>query len=108
MAIVKIVKKYLRYLLRKKHSSKRAIRNSGTYSTDSMLKNAAEKFDWIETIVDGLIISGLAFFGSLGGGSIAGLDIMLALKASTISTGIQFFIYLALRRGIGQTKKILH
>jgi len=101
-------RKCLRYLLQRRRVSKVAIRSMSACSTDNLLENSAKEFDWIETIVDGLIISGLAFFGSLGGGSIAGLDIMLALKASTISTGIQFFIYLALRRGIGQTKKILH
>jgi len=65
-------------------------------------------FDWRDALIDAAIISGLTFFISLGGDSVASMDHVLALKAAAISAGVQFFIILALKRGIGQVKKITH
>jgi len=61
-----------------------------------------QKFDWADALLDAVIISGLTFFSTLGGGSIVGLDIMAGLKAATVAACAQFFVFLALKRGIVQ------
>jgi hypothetical protein len=44
----------------------------------------------------------LTFFSTLGGGSVAGLEGISALKAATIAACAQMFVFLALKRGIIQ------
>jgi hypothetical protein len=67
--------------------------------------DSVQKFDWADALVDAVIISGLTFFSTLGGGSVAGLDLMAGLKAATIAASAQFFVFLALKRGIVQSKQ---
>ena len=64
-----------------------------------------QRFDWADALVDAVIISGLTFFSTLGGGSVAGLEGLSALKAATIAACAQFFVFLALKRGIVQSKQ---
>lgn len=106
-----IFKKYVNYLKQKKSRPKPSVRNFNIYHTHSSSGGSDEsgkKASWIDSIVDAFIISGLAFFSTLGGDSVTGLNTTSTIKASTIAAGIQFFIFLALKRGIGQTKKHPH
>lgn len=69
------------------------------------LTSAAEsEFDWTNALIDAAIISGVTFFSTFGGGFVAGLEGLSALKAAAIAACAQFFIFLALKRGIVQTK----
>ena len=65
-----------------------------------------QRFDWADALIDAVIVSGLSFFSTLGGGSIAGLSGIAGLKAATIAACAQFFIFLALKRGIVQAKEV--
>ncbi len=73
--------------------------------TSSIANSQIQKFDWIDALIDAAIISGLTFFSTLGGGSVAGLDGLPAFKAASIAACAQFFIFLALKRGIVQSKE---
>jgi len=59
------------------------------------------------TDLDAAIISGLTFFSTLGGGSVAGLEGLSAMKAAVIAACAQFFVFLALKRGIVQHKQVV-
>ena len=76
------------------------------YCANSITNVAMQKFDWADALVDAAIISGLTFFSSLGGGSIAGLEVPSAFKAAAIAGFAQFFVFLALKRGIVQSKQV--
>jgi len=65
--------------------------------------NLEQRFDWADALIDALIISGLTFFSTLGGGSVAGLGVDAGLKAATVAACAQFFVFLALKRGIVQS-----
>jgi len=73
--------------------------------TSSSANGQGQKFDWCDALIDAIIISGLTFFSTLGGGSVAGLGIDAGLKAATIAASAQFFVFLALKRGIVQPKQ---
>ena len=91
-----------KYVLRQ---SKRSPRLTIKGLTDNTANSKDQKFDWCDAFVDAVIISGLTFFSTLGGGSVAGLDGLSALKAAAIAACAQFFIFLALKRGIVQQKQ---
>lgn len=63
-----------------------------------------QKFDWSDAIIDSIIVSGLTFFSTLGGGSVAGLNGMAGLNAAAVAASAQFFVFLALKRGIVQQR----
>lgn len=63
-----------------------------------------KKFDWADALVDAAIISGLTFFSTLGGSSVAGLSMVGGLKTASVAAFAQFFVFLALKRGIAQSK----
>jgi hypothetical protein len=73
--------------------------------SDNIASTLIEKFDWADAIIDASIVSGLTFFSTLSGGSVAGLDGLPAFKAAAIAASAQFFIFLALKRGIVQSKQ---
>ena len=73
--------------------------------TNNTSNGQGQKFDWCDAFIDAVIISALTFFSTLGGGSIAGLDAMSGIKAASIASFAQFFIFLALKRGIVQPKE---
>ena len=57
-------------------------------------------FDWGNAICDAVILSGITFFGTIGGTAyvgVAGKDILIA---GLIAAGSQFFAVLALKRGL--------
>ena len=63
------------------------------------------RFDWENALIDAVIVSCVTFFGSLGGGAIAGLNGQSGIEAATIAALAQFFVFLALKRGIVQSKE---
>jgi hypothetical protein len=75
------------------------------HCTNNVDSCQAQKFDWCDAFIDAAIVSGLTFFSTLGGGSVAGLDGLSALKAAAIAACAQFFVFLALKRGIVQSKQ---
>ena len=64
-----------------------------------------QKFDWENALIDAVITSGVTFFSSLGGGVVAGLDSQSGIEAAAIAALAQFFVFLALKRGIVQSKE---
>ncbi len=70
-----------------------------------MANSQIQKFDCLDALVDAAIISGLTFFSAIGGGSVAGFDGLSALKAASIAAYALFFIFLALKRGIVQSRE---
>lgn len=73
--------------------------------TNNTTNSQEPKFDWTDALVDAAIISGLTFFSTLGGGSVAGLGMVAGIKAAVVAACAQFFVFLALKRGVVQTKK---
>ncbi|MCJ7761962.1 hypothetical protein MUP38_00735, partial [Candidatus Bathyarchaeota archaeon] len=67
-----------------------------------------QKFDWENALVDSAITSGVTFFSALGGGAVAGLDSIPGIKAAAVAALTQFFVFLALKRGIVQQKEAQH
>jgi hypothetical protein len=76
------------------------IRGFFVCNTDSSIDVTTQKFDWENALIDASITAGVTFFSTLGGGSIAGLESVSAIEAATISAFTQFFVFLALKRGI--------
>lgn len=70
--------------------------------TNNTPNSQGQSFDWRDALMDAAIISGLTFFSSLGGGSVAGLSMLAALKAALVAACAQFFVFLSLKRGIVQ------
>ena len=59
-----------------------------------------QKFDWENALIDAIITSGITFFSALGGGAVAGLTDIHILEAATVAAFSQFFVFLALKRGL--------
>jgi hypothetical protein len=98
-----IVKKYASYLKERNYIPRLTVKGLIVYCANSVANISVQKFDWADALVDAAIISGLAFFSTLGGGSVAGLDAEAGLKAATLAACAQFFVFLALKRGIVQS-----
>jgi hypothetical protein len=63
--------------------------------------NAVErKFDWGNALIDAGITSGITFFSALGGGAVAGVNGIHMIESATIAAFSQFFVFLALKRGL--------
>jgi hypothetical protein len=75
------------------------------HCTNAITNAAEQRFDWNNALIDAAITSGVTFFSTWGGGSVAGLEGVAAAKAATIAACAQFFIFLALKRGIVQPKE---
>jgi len=60
------------------------------------------KFNWINALLDASIAAGLTFFTTLAGVSIVRIfdEPAPCIVAAGISAGAQFFIWLAMKRGI--------
>ena len=61
---------------------------------------ATPKFDWANALADAGIMSGLSFFGALGGISAVGVPTVPALCGAGITALFDFFLFLALKRGL--------
>lgn len=57
-------------------------------------------FDWGNALVDGGIIAALTFFTTLGGVTLVGVEITNTLVSAAISATAQFFVTLAIKRGL--------
>jgi hypothetical protein len=60
------------------------------------------KFDWKNAAADGGIIAALTFFTTLGGVTLVGVEITSTLISAAISAAAQFFLMLAIKRGLRQ------
>ncbi len=100
-----MVKKCSSYLKERSYIPRLTVKGLKIYCATSITNSQLQKFDWTDALVDAAIISGLTFFSTLGGGSVAGLEGLSALKAAAIAACAQFFIFLALKKGIVQPKQ---
>jgi hypothetical protein len=82
-----------------------AIKGFIIYCTNTISSAREHKFDWGNALVDASITSGVTFFSALGGSSVAGFEGVPSLKAAIIAAFTQFFIFLALKRGIVESKE---
>ena len=63
------------------------------------------EFDWHEALVDSAISACLTFFTSLGGATTTGVPSSQAVMASAIAAATQFFLVLAIKRGIREKEE---
>ena len=66
---------------------------------------AVKKFDWGNALIDAAITSAITFFSTLGGGAVAGLESTNMIESAVIAAFSQFFVFLALKRGLVQPKE---
>lgn len=99
-----IVKKCTSHLKERNYIPRLTVKGLRIYCANSITNGQTQKFDWTDALVDAAIVSGLTFFSTLGGTSVAGLGMIAGLKAATIAASAQFFVFLALKRGIVQPK----
>jgi hypothetical protein len=64
-----------------------------------------QRFDWKNALIDAAITSAVTFFSALGGGVVAGLDSLNVVESALIAALAQFFVFLALKRGLIQPKE---
>lgn len=93
------------YVKRKKVTPTLTIKGFIINCANALTSAMESRFDWSNALVDAAIISAVTFFSTLGGGSVAGLEGLPAFKAATVAACAQFFIFLALKRGIVQQKQ---
>ena len=67
--------------------------------------NPDGSFNWAEAMVDAAISACLTFFTSLGGTSATGVPSSQAVVASLIAACTQFFLVLAIKRGIREKEE---
>ena len=101
-----IVKKCTSYLKERNYIPRLTVKGLIIYCVNNIANSQVQRFDWSDALVDSAIISGLTFFSTLGGGSVAGLGSLPALKAAAIAACAQFFIFLALKRGLVQSREV--
>ena len=63
------------------------------------------EFDWNEAVLDATISGCLTFFASLGGATTTGVPSSQAVMASAIAAATQFFLVLAIKRGIREKEE---
>ena len=85
--------------IRKRFKPTLTIKGFVIYCTNK-LDAVEQRFDWENALIDAAIISSVTFFSTLGGSAVAGLNDIPALKAAAVAALTQFFIFLALKRGI--------
>jgi hypothetical protein len=100
-----IVEKCSSYLKERGYVPRLTVKGLRIYCANSIANSQMQRFDWADALIDAAIVSGLTFFSTLGGGSIAG-EAAAGLEAAAVAACAQFFIFLALKRGIVQTKNI--
>ena len=62
-------------------------------------------FNWKEAAIDASVSAGLTFFTSLGGTTATGIPTQAALLAAGIAACTQFFLVLAIKRGIKEKEE---
>ena len=63
-----------------------------------------QRFDWTNALIDAAIISGVTFCSTLGGGAVAEINPLHTVEALIVAAFSQFFIFLALKRGLMQNE----
>jgi len=99
--ILTIIGKYLDCL--NKHNGTfptLTIRGFVVLCADKVTNVKGKKFDWEKALIDAAITSGVTFFSALGGGAVAGINGINLVEAATIAALSQFFVFLALKRGL--------
>jgi hypothetical protein len=69
------------------------------------IDSTQQMFDWENALIDAAIISGVTFFSTLAGGAVAGINTIHTVEAATVAAFSQFFVFLALKRGLIQNKE---
>ena len=62
--------------------------------------NADGSFDWKDALIDAGIVAGLTFFTSLGGMAVLTPITEQTLMGAGIAAATQFFLFLAIKRGL--------
>ena len=99
------VKKCTNYLREKNYLPRLSVKGLIIYCADNIAKSQAQKFDWADALVDAAIISAVTFFSTLGGGAVAGINSIHTVQAASVAALSQFFVFLALKRGLIQNKE---
>jgi hypothetical protein len=73
--------------------------------TNEKTKALEQKFDWGNALIDATITSAITFFSALGGGAVAGVNTINMIESAAVAALSQFFIFLALKRGLIQSKE---
>ena len=63
-------------------------------------RNPDNSFNWRDALIDAGIMAMLTFFTTLGGTGAAGVPTGGMLISAVISAGTQFFLILAIKRGL--------
>jgi len=75
-----------------------------TFMTMRGSNNADGSYDWRGAIIDSGIMAAVTFFSALGGLSAVGIPTWEACVAAAIAGATQFFIALAIKRGLRAPK----
>jgi len=73
--------------------------------TNKITDAVDQRFDWENALIDAGITSAVTFFSALGGGAVAGINSIHTIQAATVAALSQFFVFLALKRGLIQNKE---
>jgi hypothetical protein len=98
--------KYLNFLKRVKGITPTLTIKGFIFHCANKINNSTEeKFDWGNALIDAAITSAITFFSALGGGAVAGLNSINIIVSAAVAAFSQFFIFLALKRGLVQPKE---
>jgi hypothetical protein len=75
------------------------------HCTNALTKVTIQRFDWENALIDAAIVSAVTFFSALGGGAVAGINSIHTVQAAAVAALSQFFVFLALKRGLIQNKE---
>ena len=98
-------KKYSSYLKEKTYTPRLTVKGLIIYCANGVVNSQVKKFDWNDALVDAAITSAVTFFSALGGGAVAGLGNFSVIESALIAALAQFFVFLALKRGLIQSKE---
>ncbi len=98
-------KKYSSILKEKTYIPRLTVKGLIIYCANGVADGQVNRFDWTDALVDAAITSAVTFFSALGGGAVAGLDNFNVVESALIAAFAQFFVFLALKRGLIQPKK---
>jgi hypothetical protein len=76
------------------------------HCTNAITKVTVQRFDWENALIDAAITSAVTFFSALGGGAVAGINNLTLIESATVAALSQFFVFLALKRGLIQHKEV--
>jgi hypothetical protein len=90
---------------KKKFTPTLTIKGFIVYCTNKLTNTTEQRFDWDNALIDAVIISAVTFFSTLGGGAVAEINAIHTLEAAIVAALAQFFVFLALKRGLIQSKQ---